>query len=336
MQKRARKPPAALLVVRDAYPKVALVFVVIVLLLRWSGNSTALRLTSLQYKIKGRENLYGKGHDDTYTVGFLIAVLFSVRYLLVNLIFFPLAHILGVKVKKVDSFADQAYQCIWYTLSFATSLYYISLVGFNVEESWAGQKEIGHDNNPHLASSANFKWFYLAEIAFWTHMILTTLLEEWKKDFPMMMAHHVVTSGLLACSYACNFTLIGTFILAEQDLADILLPLAKMAKYASFNAVADIFFVLFALVWIPTRHCVYNFVYLRSIFQLDYKDYKPAIPEEGGYMAEKSIIYFKVALISLQVLLLLWLKELLVAVYKAIGGHVEDHRSDSDDNNKKD
>ena len=52
----------------------------------------------------------------------------------------------------------------------------------------------------------------------------------------MMMAHHVVTSGLLACSYACNFTLIGTFILAEQDLADILLPLAKMAKYASFNA----------------------------------------------------------------------------------------------------
>ena len=125
------------------------------------------------------------------------------------------------------------------------------------------------------------------------------------------MAHHVVTSGLLACSYACNFTLIGTFILAEQDLADILLPLAKMAKYASFNAVADFFFVLFALVWIPTRHYVYNFVYLRSIFQLDDNDFKPPIAEEGGYMAESSIFYFKVALISLQILLLLSVPKLL-------------------------
>ena len=63
----------------------------------------------------------------------------------------------------------------------------------------------------------------------------------------------------------------------------------------------------------------------------DDKDYKPAIPEEGGYMAE-GIIYSKLLLL---VSIVLVAERTTVAVYKAIGGHVEDHRSDSDDNNKR-
>ena len=154
------------------YPKVSLVFVVIVLLLRWSGNSTALRLTSLQYKIKGRENLYGKGHDDAYTVVFLIAVLFSVGTSL-STRFLSTRRILGVKVKRSILRGPSIPVHLVHSL-----LRHITVLHF---ASWIqcgrilGRAERDcHDNNPHLASSANFKWFYLAEIAFWTHMILTT------------------------------------------------------------------------------------------------------------------------------------------------------------------
>lgn len=68
-------------------------------------------------------------------------------------------------------------------------------------------------------------------------------------------------SGLVGTSYVFHFTRVGTAILAEQDLADILLPMAKMFKYADWKGAADAAFAAFALLWIPTRHGIFLIIY---------------------------------------------------------------------------
>ena len=91
-------------------------------------------------------------------------------------------------------------------------------------------------------------------------MIPVTLIEPWRGDFVSMIVHHFITSGLIISSYSMNCLKIGTAVLAEQDFADIFLPLAKMCKYAKIPTVGDFVFVLFVLAWIPTRHGVFFYI----------------------------------------------------------------------------
>ena len=55
-------------------------------------------------------------------------------------------------------------------------------------------------------------------------------------------------------------------------------------------------------------------------------------PEEGVYRGPTVVRSFLLLLALLQVLLLIWLRELLRAVYNAlfVAGQIEDHRSDCD------
>ena len=60
----------------------------------------------------------------------------------------------------------------------------------------------------------------------------------------------------------------------------------------------------------------------------------PYNPSVGAYLNRRTIDTFLVVLALFQCLLILWLKDILVAVYKALtssDGNVEDHRSDSED-----
>jgi len=168
-------------------------------------------------------------------------------------------------------------------------------------------------------------------------MIFTTVLEKWRKDFKEMMIHHIMTSGMLYYSYKTNFTAVGVFILFEQDFADIFLPLAKMAKYSLMDDVADIFFALFTLAWIPTRHVFFFYIY-HSIWTSVAKfpnEASKADPINGAYFEGDFIMKWLITLGLFQCLLLVWLRSLLVAVHKALcssskKGKVEDHRSESD------
>ncbi len=148
------------------------------------------------------------------------------------------------------------------------------------------------------------------------------------------MAHHIITSGLLIASYRYNYCFIGVFILFEQDFADIFLPLAKMAKYSGAESVADVFFAVFALAWIPTRHVMFFWLYssIWTSTEVHKNLLSKANSAQGGYFTVDTINVFLVVLGLFQCLLLIWLRDLLKAVYRALvkGDNVEDHRSDSE------
>lgn len=296
------------------------------------------KMTALQARVG--DGVHGKTVDDVYVVVFMILSLFFARWLLTTCVFAPIANALSVARKKRDSFLEMGWQCVWYTMSFLASMYFVANeVGFDIDKCWIGQNSPPAEN-PHVFVSAEFKAFYLLEIAFWVSMIISTPLAPRQKDFPVMMAHHIVTSGLLIASYRYNYMYIGVWVLFEQDFADIFLPLAKMAKYCGMGNVADAFFAIFALAWIPTRHVMFFWLYHSIWTSTDvHADLlQLADSSKGGFFTKSSINAFLVVLGLFQCLLLIWLRDLLLAVHRALfKGSVEDHRSGSEsEGDKKD
>jgi len=231
--------------------------------------------------------------------------------------------------QELDKFVESAWQWIYYLAAWTTGFTIMYTEhGFSTAAMWTSY--------PTLLHSALMKSYYLGQLGFWLHMILITLVEPWRNDFPQMMAHHFITSGLIIGSYGMNHVRVGTAVLVEQDFADIFLPLAKMFKYAQWSNTCDIVFALFALTWIPTRHGIFFVIYY-SIW----KESPELVPKSGtGWIPEKGIFYnedvvtgYMIALGLFQLLLCMWLRDLLKAVYKALSSsdNVEDHRSDSEE-----
>src|SRR4051812_39210203 len=68
-----------------------------------------------------------------------------------------------------------------------------------------------------------------------------------------MLMHHAVTIFLLSVSFTINFVRFGTLIILTHDIADILLELAKLFRYAGWSMAVNCTFVVFFFTWIGTR-----------------------------------------------------------------------------------
>ena len=74
-----------------------------------------------------------------------------------------------------------------------------------------------------------FKWYYLVQYAFWIQQIFVLNIEERRKDFHQMFAHHLVTCSLIYGSYVYHLMRVGNVILCVMDVTDILLPVSPPA-----------------------------------------------------------------------------------------------------------
>lgn len=101
------------------------------------------------------------------------------------------------------------------------------------------------------------KWYYLVQYAFWIQQILVVNIEERRKDYHQMLAHHFITCALMFASYGYHMTRVGIAILCVMDVVDILLPLAKMLNYVHLKMACDIVFGVFLVTWFLARHVVY-------------------------------------------------------------------------------
>ena len=120
-------------------------------------------------------------------------------------------------------FRQQGWVLVYYSVAFTWGLAEIwgSPYWMNVDALWHGY--------PHTRSmTPSFKLYFVCQIAFWLQMVFVTLVEPWQKDFPVMMAHHFITIGMLSGAYGLGVLRVSHAILVEQDIADIFLPAAKM------------------------------------------------------------------------------------------------------------
>ena len=115
---------------------------------------------------------------------------------------------------------------------------------------------------------------------------------------PLYLFHHFITIFLISCSYWFNFTRIGTAVLVEQDFADIFLPIALMLKYLEQEALCELFFGLFAVAWIPTRHMILPWLYYQiwTLYETPGLNVAEFDPENGAHMNPERLNVFLVAL----------------------------------------
>ncbi|CDS35888.1 lag1 longevity assurance 5 [Echinococcus multilocularis] len=73
---------------------------------------------------------------------------------------------------------------------------------------------------PHHEMSRCIFWYYMIELAYYVSGLIWAFVEVKRKDFIVMLTHHVVTVALISFSYLTNYFRIGSVIMLLHDSAD--------------------------------------------------------------------------------------------------------------------
>lgn len=132
-------------------------------------------------------------------------------------------------------------------------------------ESWFKDTKGYFRGWPNQELKLPLKLFYMCQCGFYVYSIVALLTwETRRKDFAVMMSHHVVTVMLIGYSYIASFFRIGSIILALHDASDVFLEAAKVFKYSEKELGASVFFGLFAISWLILRLIVFPFWVINS------------------------------------------------------------------------
>ena len=218
---------------------------------------------------------------------------------------------------QLDKFAESGWRWTAYTFLF----FYGACVLSN--KKWLWKVVDCWVNYPHHNLTNDIWWYYMMELSLNLSLSISILILDTKrKDFFMMLFHHMMTVLLISLSWTLNFFKVGTLVMLCHDCADIWLESAKMFRYAGYRKVSEILFGLFAIAWIVLRLGYYPTVVLHSI--------TVEAPQLVQYFGAYHV--FMIMLSLLLVLNIQWsyfiLKVAYVALYTPKG--IEDARSDSD------
>ncbi|CAN8269023.1 unnamed protein product [Cochlearia groenlandica] len=213
-------------------------------------------------------------------------------------------------------------------------LYYggcdVFVLRFVCQEPWARDINLYFDGWPNQTLTLPIKLYYMGQCGFYVYAVAALLAwETRRKDFAVMMSHHVVTIILVGYSYLTRFFRIGAIILALHDASDVFMETAKIFKYTEKEFGASVFFGLFVLSWLLLRLIYFPFCIIRatSIELLDYLDMTSV---------EDTVMYysFNTMLLMLLVFHIYWwylICGMIVRLLKNRGKVGEDIRSDSED-----
>ncbi|XP_073127521.1 ceramide synthase LOH2-like [Henckelia pumila] len=197
-------------------------------------------------------------------------------------------------------------------------------------ESWFSDARGYFRDWPDQELKRSLKLIYMCQCGFYIYSIAALLTwETRRKDFFVMMSHHVVTVILIAYSYITRFFRIGAVILALHDASDVFLEAAKVFKYSETDLGASICFGFFALSWLVLRLIIFPFWVIRSSSYHSCEFLR--LPEP--YMV---MIYyvFNTMLLTLLVFHIYWwilIWSMITRQLKNKGKVGEDVRSDSED-----
>eukprot|EP00249_Psilotum_nudum_P016761 c25977_g2_i1 orf=581-1456(+) len=147
--------------------------------------------------------------------------------------------------------------------------YYLALVVFiyhiSCNEPWFGNTDAIFHGWPYQTIKLPLKLYYTSQCGFYMYSIVALLVwETRRKDFGVMMSHHVITLVLIAYSYISRLFRIGSIVLALHDVSDLIMELAKLCKYCGMEISASICFGMFVLSWLLLRLIYFPFWIIRS------------------------------------------------------------------------
>ncbi|KAI4318396.1 hypothetical protein MLD38_032106 [Melastoma candidum] len=172
--------------------------------------------------------------------------------------------------------------------------------------------------------------FNMCQCGFYLYSIVSLVTwETRRKDFAVMMCHHVITVILIGYSYLAGFFRLASITLALHDASDIFMEVAKLFKYSGVEIGASVFFGLFAISWVILRLIIFPFWIIRGT-SYDILEVLPMSEAYGFY----TYYIFNTLLITLLVFHIYWW----ILIYRMIekqlynkGKVGEDIRSDSEE-----
>lgn len=271
---------------------------------------------------------------------FIIAVNFAMsfvaaRFLFDKFVFRRLAIRLlrkeGTPLKFNDATQAKIIKCsesLWKLTYYATVEACILRITY--QEPWFRDTKEYFRGWPNQELKLPLKLYYVCQCGFYLYSIAALLTwETRRKDFAVMMSHHVITVILIGYSYITSFFRIGSIILALHDASDVFMEAAKVFKYSEKELGASVFFGLFAVSWLILRLIFFPFwVISASSYDLcDHLKLSESYPRSLYYI-------FNTMLLMLLVFHVYWwilICAMIMRQLKNKGKVGEDIRSDSED-----
>lgn len=160
------------------------------------------------------------------------------RYVLITFIFRPLSIWLIeantedlIKAKSTD--LKKMCKYLWHGFAYlvmwmwALYLYIPMPWAFDVDENWLGY--------PHAPEGKLiFKGILMTEAAWYLHgFIESAIHDRTRKDFIMIMLHHVLAVGLIVGAFWGNAHRVAMTVVVEQDLSDIVVYASKLCHHST-------------------------------------------------------------------------------------------------------
>ncbi|KAL5541090.1 hypothetical protein UlMin_043376 [Ulmus minor] len=174
------------------------------------------------------------------------------------------------------------------------------------------------------------KLYYMCQCGFYIYSIAALLAwETRRKDFSVMMSHHVITVVLIGYSYISRFFRIGSIVLALHDASDVFMEAAKVFKYSEKELGASVCFGFFAISWLISRLIYFPFWVIKSssYHLVQHLDLSQTYPSLQYYV-------FNTMLIMLLIFHIYWwvlICSMIRRQFQNSGKVGEDIRSDSED-----
>lgn len=172
----------------------------------------------------GTPTQYGKGYWDIAFLAFYTIVLSFTREFIMQKFLRPLARRSGLKSRaKQSRFMEQMYTAIYFGVTGPCGLFVMSRTPV-----WYFNTRGMYENFPHFTHDAYFKFYYLFQGAYWLQqaIVLVLGLEEPRKDYYELIAHHIVTLSLVGGSYRFHFTYMGLAVFITHDISDFFLAVS--------------------------------------------------------------------------------------------------------------
>lgn len=144
------------------------------------------------------------------------------------------------KTVALKKWCDQSWQLVIHVSMTIFELYVL-----RDEKWWQDQTTLwnqGTDTGVFPTQKFSTKLLYITQMAIWIYTAFSCkFLEEIRKDYLVMMTHHVVTIALVTWSYAIGFLPVGVIVLLLHDMTDVPLDMLKMSNYLKMEGVPGLF-----------------------------------------------------------------------------------------------
>uniref|UniRef100_A0A7S2JE31 TLC domain-containing protein n=1 Tax=Alexandrium andersonii TaxID=327968 RepID=A0A7S2JE31_9DINO len=260
-----------------------------------------------------------------------IFTVFAVTIFMMNwglrlLVVEPFARVcVGLKGPQVAKFAQSTLEAVMYGGFAILGFWVVPKQDFvwPSEKWWRGFSEGGHE-----IMRLDLRCYYILYVSRYLQALVSVMMEFKRKDFLEMVIHHAVTIAVIYVSYIYGWNRVGVVVMVLLDPADVPLHLAKLCKYTAESSgrhlwqfLADRLFEVFGVTFFVTRIVFYGYVCWSAHVETT-QFFPKGVPE----------CFCLLLLDTLLVLQCYWFSLIgKVAMKMMRGAHVEDSRSDDED-----